>query len=122
MPFRLLLSAALLLSVAACANWSEDAGVENHWREVDSALWQTGTTSAGDVLDRLGPPSQIVNLKDQVVYYYLQENVSGSGYFFLIYNTSRSTTRYDRAVFFFDNNDLLIRYAYSNEIPPDDET
>ncbi len=107
--------AVLLLSLSSCASWNEDAGVENRWREDETPQWVTGQTSASDVLQYLGPPSQIVSLRDQVVYYYLKENVSGSGYFFLIYNESQSAIRYDRAVFFFDKSDVLIRYAYSNE-------
>ena len=115
MPFRNMFIAVLLLSLSACATWNEDAGVENRWRADETPQWVAGQTSASDVLEHLGPPSQIVNLRDQVIYYYLRENLSGSGYFFLIYNKSESATRYDRAVFFFDKSDVLIRYAYSNE-------
>lgn len=115
MSFRNMFIAVLLLSLSSCATWNEDAGVENRWRADETPQWVAGQTSASDVLEHLGPPSQIVNLRDQVIYYYLRENLSGSGYFFLIYNKSESATRYDRAVFFFDTSDVLIRYAYSNE-------
>jgi hypothetical protein len=116
MPFRITLVAVLLLSLSGCATWNEDAGVENRWRADETPQWVAGQTTASDVLQHLGPPSQIVNLRDQVVYYYLRENLSGSGYFFLVYNKSESATRYDRAVFFFDEGDVLIRHAYSNEV------
>ncbi len=112
---RLLLTLMLTGMITACANWNEDAGVENHWRASETPQWIVGETSAEDVMSFLGPPSQIVDLQEQVVYYYLRENVSGKGYFFLVYNTSQSTTRYDRAIFFFDVEGRLLRYAYSDE-------
>jgi hypothetical protein len=114
-PSRLLLISLLATLVPACANWNEDAGVENHWRASEAPQWTVGETSAEDVMSFLGPPSQIVDLQDQVVYYYLRENVTGKGYYFLVYNTSQSTTRYDRAIFFFDVQGRLLRYAYSDE-------
>ena len=63
----------------------------------------------------LGPPSQIVSLDDRVVYYYLHESVEGKGYYFLVYNRSRQSTRYDRAIFFFDADGLLLKHSYSLE-------
>ena len=114
-PSRLLLISLLATLIPACANWNEDAGVENHWRASEAPQWTVGETSAEDVMSFLGPPSQIVDLQDQVVYYYLRENVTGKGYYFLFYNTSQSTTRYDRAIFFFDVQGRLLRYAYSDE-------
>ena len=114
-PSRLLLISLLATLIPACANWNEDAGVENHWRASEAPQWTVGETSAEDVMSFLGPPSQIVDLQDQVVYYYLRENVTGKGYYFLVYNTSQSTTRYDRAIFFFDVQGRLLRYAYSDE-------
>ncbi len=110
----------LVAALAGCANWNEDAGVDNHWRAATTPQWQAGDSTADDVMAVLGPPSQIVNLGDRVVYYYLRENISGNGYYFLIYNTTNSRTSYDRAIFFFDSNGLLERYSYSREGLPYD--
>ncbi len=110
----------LVSALAGCANWNEEAGVDNHWRADDAPSWTVGVTSVDDVMTAFGPPSQIVNLGDRVVYYYLRENISGSGYYFLIYNTTNSRTSYDRAIFFFDSNGLLERYSYSREGLPYD--
>jgi outer membrane protein assembly factor BamE (lipoprotein component of BamABCDE complex) len=111
----------LCLALAGCANWNEDAGVDNHWRADTTPQWQAGVSTADDVMAALGPPSQIVNLGDRVVYYYLRENISGSGYYFLIYNNTSSRTTYDRAIFFFDTEGRLQRHAYSREgLPYDD--
>ena len=112
----------LLLVLASglygCSNWSEYAGVENVWRSASIPEWEPGETKADDVIDALGPPSQLINLQSQSVYYYMREHVSGKGYYLLFYNQSRKTTRYDRAVFFFDENGVLERYAYSKEALP----
>lgn len=106
---------ATILTLSACASWNEDAGVENHWRSPDTPEWQAGKNTNQEVMERLGPPSQIIDLGDQVVYYYMKENVQGAGYYFLVYNTSESSTKYDRAIFFFDREGLLIRHSYSRE-------
>jgi hypothetical protein len=107
--------AMTVLGLAGCANWTEDGGVANHWRGEALPEWVEGETREQDVMAALGPPSQIVNLDDRVVYYYLHEKVEGKGYFFIFYNKSRQVTRYDRAIFFFDAEGRLLKYAYSLE-------
>ncbi len=108
----------LLCSLSACANWNEDGGVANHWRADNVPTWVEGETREQDVMAALGPPSQIVNLEGRVIYYYLHEQVQGRGYYLLVYNTSQETTRYDRAIFFFDADGVLTKYAYSLESTP----
>ena len=108
----------LVFTLSACANWSEDGGVANHWRGEDVPRWVEGETREQDVMAALGPPSQIVNLDGRVIYYYLHEQVNGRGYYFLVYNKSRETTRYDRAIFFFDADGVLTKHAYSLESTP----
>ena len=117
---RYLLLALVVLS-AGCANWNEDAGVDNHWRAEATPTWTPGVSTADEVMAALGPPSQIINLGDRVVYYYLAESISGRGYYFLVYNTTNSRTSYDRAIFFFDADGRLERHAYSKEALPYDE-
>lgn len=115
------LLAALLVLLSGCANWNEDAGVDNHWRAELTPAWTPGVSTAEEVMAALGPPSQIINLGERVVYYYLSENTSGRGYYFLVYNTTSSRTSYDRAIFFFDSDGRLERYAYSKEALPYDD-
>ena len=103
------------IALTACANWTEDGGVANHWRGETVPEWVDGKTREQDVMAALGPPSQIVNLDDRVVYYYLHEKVEGKAYFFIFYNKSRQVTRYDRAIFFFDTEGHLLKHAYSLE-------
>ena len=115
-PVPLLLAALLVLP--GCARWDETTGVENSWRSDAAPQWQPGKTSAEEVIAALGPPSQLINLQNQSVYYYMRERVTGNGYFLLFYNTSTKVTRFDRAVFFFDESGVLTRFAYSNDSLP----
>ena len=80
--------------------------------------FEKGVTTQADVLDRLGPPSQLINLKDQIVYYYLAEKTSGNGKIFIVWNKVSAETQYDRAIFFFDTNGVLEDFAYSKEEIP----
>ena len=43
--------------------------------------------------------------------YYLYERSDGDGLILVVYNQFKVDTRYDRAVFFFDENDRLTDYA-----------
>ena len=43
--------------------------------------------------------------------YYLFEQSEGEGMILIVYNRMRIDTRYDRAVFFFDENDVLKEYS-----------
>jgi hypothetical protein len=104
--------------LASCANWTQDIGVDNAWRAADTPAWVVGRSTSEDVMAFLGPPSQVINLDDQVIFYYLKERMAGQGYILLFYNRSSIETRYDRAIFFFDDDDVLTRYAYSNEALP----
>ena len=70
------------------------------------------------MLELLGPPSQLLQLGDHMVFYYLLESVHTKSLFLAVYNTSDSTVRYDRAVFFFDGDDVLEELALSAEQLP----
>ena len=51
--------------------------------------------------------------------YYLFEHSEGEGLILIVYNRMRIDTRYDRAIFFFDNNDVLTEFA--TKLYPADE-
>ena len=57
-----LLLLVFVVPLAGCANWNEDAGVDNHWRAETAPEWTPGVSTADDVMAALGPPSQIINL------------------------------------------------------------
>ena len=109
------LALCALVALSGCARWSQETGVDNRWRGAEMPVWVTGETTAEDVMSELGPPSQIIALKDQVVYYSLKEKMAGSAYVLILYNNAKMRAEYDRAIFFFDDDGKLTRYAYSNE-------
>lgn len=101
--------------IAGCASFGAVDGVENLWREVPADSFQEGETTQADVLEMLGPPSQLISLNDQTVFYYLTEQTSGKGYIFIVWNQVNAKSEYDRAIFFFGNDGVLEEFAYSKE-------
>lgn len=113
MPVAISLLASSLL--VGCASWESDKGVETIWRQPAHQEWQTGKTTEADVINALGPPSQIIALADQIVFYYMHEKNTGQAYIFILWNLTKQAVEYDRAVFFFDKQGILLKYAYSKE-------
>ena len=113
----LLLLAVLSMAAGGCVRSTQLAGVENKWRE-PIAEFKTGETTQSEVLHALGPPSQVVGLQDQIVFYYLLEESKVRGAVLIVYNSVKIRIRYDRAIFFFDKDGRLTDYAYSDESAP----
>ena len=112
--------AGLIFFIGGCATSQEEKGAKNHWRNPKLPAWEIGKTTEKNVIETLGPPSQIIALQDQIVYYYMQEQSVGKAYIFVVWNRSERTTRYDRAVFFFNKKGVLNKYSYSPEAFPYD--
>lgn len=110
--------ALLLVLVAGCTSFGSVDGVSNLWREIPADSFQEGVTTQAEVLDLLGPPSQLINLKDQSVFYYLAQRSSGTGRIFVVWNKTTEKTEYDRAIFFFDTDGILEEFAFSEEEIP----
>jgi hypothetical protein len=110
-------AAALLLMSGACSRTDNITGVENSWRNPGFAT-TVGVTTEADVLEALGPPSQIIDLGDQTVYYYIRESFRSDRLLLILYNQTERRTVYDRAVFFFDEAGVLRKLAFSEtELP-----
>lgn len=109
-----------LLALMGCASYTGDNGVDNTWRSENAPVWEEGVTTEQEVAEALGPPSQLIGLRDETVYYYLREHRSGRGLLLLIYNWGYQKLTYDRAVFFFNNDGVLTKYSYSPEALPYD--
>ncbi len=104
-----LLCSALLLG--GCAQYENKRGVEVVWQETVTRELVRGESRREDVLRLLGPPSQVIALDGETAMYYLFEHSDGSGLILILYNRMRIETRYDRAIFFFDENDVLTEYS-----------
>jgi len=103
------------LASAGCSSFGSVDGVENLWREVPVDQFQKGVTTQADVLELLGPPSQLISLHEQTVFYYLTKRTSGKGKIFIVWNQMDAKSEYDRAIFFFDSDGVLQEVAYSKE-------
>lgn len=112
------LVALLLLALAGCAEYTDKRGIEVTWDPSVLASFEVGRTTRQEVLTALGPPSQVIAVGEETALYYLFERTEGQGVILLLYNRFDRTTRYDRAVFFFDDHDLLQDFANrSPDIP-----
>ena len=96
-----------LLLLAGCAQYDNKRGVEVSWQPEAVNSLVKGESTRNDVLKLLGPPSQVISLEDETVLYYLFEQSKGDGLILIVYNRMRVDTSYDRAIFFFDENDVL---------------
>lgn len=117
---QILLGCSLILLVG-CSSDSGYSGVDNIWRSSNPPVWEAGKTTEADVIDALGPPSQLIGLEKETVYYYLREERKATGVFLLAYNWKNQKLVYDRAIFFFDLRGTLTKYAYSHEALPYEE-
>ena len=114
------LAACLLAGLlAGCAQYENKRGVEVNWQENVTSHFTPGQSTRKDVLATLGPPSQVISLEDESVLYYLFERSRGNGLILIVYNRMQIDTRYDRAVFFFDKNDVLTDFATRIDEPAD---
>ncbi len=110
-PRKLMTLAAMLALLGGCAQYDNKRGVLQEVQSADFAKFSAGATTRQDVLARLGPPSQIIALGDETVLYYLFEQSRGNGLILIVYNRFSVNTRYDRAIFFFDEQDRLTDFA-----------
>ena len=118
---RLVSALILVCAFAGCAQYSDKRGVEVTWQPAVMEQMQKGETTRREVLTRLGPPSQVISLGDETVLYYLFEKSAGEGLILIVYNRFNVLTRYDRAVFFFDDNDILTEFSSQISADPDPE-
>jgi outer membrane protein assembly factor BamE (lipoprotein component of BamABCDE complex) len=101
----------LLCALFGCAQYDNKRGVEVVWQPEAVNDLVKGQSTRHDVLKLLGPPSQVISLDDETVLYYLFEYSRGSGLILIVYNRIEVDTQYDRAIFFFDENEVLTDFA-----------
>jgi outer membrane protein assembly factor BamE (lipoprotein component of BamABCDE complex) len=108
----LLIAAIFGMSLlGACAQFESKRGVEVNWQASVTETLVNGESTRRDVLKLLGPPSQVIALDGESALYYLFEHSEGEGLILIVYNRMRIDTRYDRAIFFFDDHDVLTEFA-----------
>lgn len=115
LPIAMTLCASLL---GACAQFESNRGVEVNWQTTVTDTLTRGTSTRAEVLALLGPPSQVIALDGETALYYLFEQSKGDGLILIVYNRMRIDTRYDRAIFFFDEKDILTEYS-THIVAPD---
>jgi len=113
--YMIVLLAAGLLMATGCVVSKSEKGVDNLWRSESVPEFIRGETTQSEVLEALGPPSQIIALSNEVVFYYLRELDNSKGAILILYNQTNNAITYDRAIFFFDKKGLLKDYALSRE-------
>jgi outer membrane protein assembly factor BamE (lipoprotein component of BamABCDE complex) len=119
-PFPVLgvVMVAMMLAGPGCVSKRSEMGVQNNWRDPSLAAFEKGRTTQSDVMGALGPPSQVIGLQDQTLFYYLREQSSTAAAVLIIYNRTRVNITYDRAIFFFDKKGVLTDFSYSPESIP----
>ena len=109
--FFTLLLLVVTVSLSGCVQFKARRGIEVAWQDQVVAKLEKGKSTRADVLSLLGPPSQVIALEDETVLYYLFEKAEGEGVILILYNNIDIGYRYDRAIFFFDENDVLSDYS-----------
>jgi outer membrane protein assembly factor BamE (lipoprotein component of BamABCDE complex) len=97
--------------LGGCAQYENRRGVEVTWQDSVTDRLVRGQTTRTEVLRLLGPPSQVISMEEETVLYYLFERSKGEGVILIVYNRMKIDTNYDRAVLFFDENDILTDFA-----------
>ena len=115
---RIFILIILLFLSSGCSIYGNQRGVINKWRDQSLPQFQKGVDTQTDVVQTLGPPSQIIGVNDEVVFYYLSERASGKSVILILFNWHSEKVLYDRAIFFFDQKGMLKEYAYSLEKLP----
>jgi outer membrane protein assembly factor BamE (lipoprotein component of BamABCDE complex) len=110
-PALILIAVVCAITLQACVQYESKRGVEVNWQSSVTQQLTRGESTRKDVLALLGPPSQVISMEDETVLYYLFERAKGSGMILILYNRMKIDTRYDRAIFFFDENDVLTEYS-----------
>lgn len=112
---------AVCVSLTSCSVGSRHAGVDNLWRDAAAVSgFEEGVTTMDEIMEQLGPPSQMVDLLDGPMLYYLLEQSDTSSLFLAVYNSQTIRVRYDRAVFLCDREGVLRHMAMSKEVIEDE--
>lgn len=112
-PVRLLLPLLLLLccAVSGCAIARQETNEPLDAQAV--AGLRPGTTTAREVVERLGAPTEVVQLGRRTAYRYDAAVTKSTGLILILFNMFGQDTRSDRLWVFFDERDVLTHYGAS---------
>lgn len=102
----------LLITASGCAI----IGRDRDFRTFDpKALTSVvpGKTTAGQVTQLFGAPTQVVKLSNGNAYMYTRSTSKGTVVWLLLVTFANYDRQYDQVVFFFDKNDVLTHYGTS---------
>jgi outer membrane protein assembly factor BamE (lipoprotein component of BamABCDE complex) len=111
LTLRLITLTLTLVLLQACAQYDNKRGVEVNWQPAVLNQLTVGESTRKEVLALMGPPSQVISMQEETVLYYLFSESKGKGFVLLVYNQFNIDTQYDRAIFFFDDNNVLTEYS-----------
>ncbi len=77
------------------------------------AVLKPGTTTAREVVERFGAPTEVVQLGRRTAYRYDATTTKGAVLFLVVLNFANVDGRSDRLWVFFDQNDVLSHYGAS---------
>jgi hypothetical protein len=100
-----ILPCCLLLLAAGCALARQDTNEPLDPEVVRSLV--PGTTTAREVVERLGAPTEVVQLGRRTAYRYDATTTKSALLFLVVVNFGNQDTRSDRLWVFFDENDVL---------------
>lgn len=112
-PFRrCVLPLSLLLALcSACAFARQDTNEPFDAATIRALV--SGATTAREVVERLGAPSEVVQLGRRSAYRYDATSTKSTVLFLLLVNFGNQDTRTDRLWVFFDERDVLTHYGAS---------
>ena len=99
----------LLLLPAACAIGRQETN--GPLDAVAVASLQPGVTTARQVVEKLGAPTEVVQLGKRTAYRYDASVTKSAGVILLVFNMFAQDTRSDRVWVFFDEHDVLSHYG-----------
>ena len=106
-----LLAAVLLSFVSACAFSRQDTNEPVEVAVVRGLV--PGKTTAKEVVDTLGAPTDVVQLGKRTAYRYDATSSKGTTWIMIFANFGNKDTRSDRVWVFFDDKDVLTHYGAS---------
>ena len=107
----------ILLFVIGCSSASRTVGSNNKWHDV-RASFKVGASTEADILELLGPPALIDlrSMRNKTIYYYWLEKSETSNTNLIFFYTTDEVVKYDRAMFIFNEEEVLEKYGISEAI------